>query len=165
LNKGIECSSGSLGMGLSFAVGKALAAKLNNKNYKVFTILGDGECNEGSCWEAMMAAKQYQLNNLVMIIDRNKLQSDGSTKEIMDVDLFSCINAMGWNVFEIDGHNIEMIVTTLNELVSNNNLPVAIIANTIKGKGVSFMENNNIWHHGHLSNEQYEMAMNELRIL
>ncbi|MDR1584540.1 MAG: transketolase [Prevotellaceae bacterium] len=166
LNKGIECSCGSLGMGLSFAVGKALAAKLNNRNYMVFAILGDGECNEGSCWEAMMAAKQYELNNLVMIIDKNRLQLDGNTKEIMDVNLFSGISAMGWKVIEVDGHNIEVFITSLDELMQeNNNLPVAIIANTIKGKGISFMENNNIWHHGHLSEEQYEMAMNELQVL
>ncbi|MDR1115094.1 MAG: transketolase [Tannerella sp.] len=165
LSKGIECSSGSLGMGLSFATGKALAAKLNKKKYKVFTLLGDGECNEGSCWEAMMAAKQYKLDNLVMIIDKNQLQSDGTTKEIMNVDLFSGISAMGWKVVETDGHDISAIVTYLKELISeNNNLPVAIIANTIKGKGISFMENNNMWHHGHLSNEQYEMAINELRV-
>jgi transketolase len=166
LNKGIECSCGSLGMGLSFAIGKALAAKLNKKKYRVFTLLGDGECNEGSCWEAMMAAKQYKLDNLVMIIDKNNFQLDGSTKEIMDVDLFSGVNAMGWKVVEIDGHDIEAIITNLDELISeNNSLPVAIIANTIKGKGISFMENNNMWHHGHLSDEQYAMAINELQLL
>jgi transketolase len=165
LSKGIECSSGSLGMGLSFAVGKALAAKLNDKNYQVFTILGDGECNEGSCWEAMMAAKQYKLDNLIMIIDRNKLQSDGTTREIMNVDLLSSVNAMGWQTVELDGHNIETIVANLNTLVLvKGNMPKAIIANTIKGKGVSFMENNNIWHHGYLSDDQYKIAINELSL-
>jgi transketolase len=161
--KGIECSSGSLGMGLAFSIGKALAAKLNHKNYRVFAILGDGECNEGSCWEAMMSARQYKLNNVIMIIDRNRLQSDGATDEIMDVDLFSCVNAMGWKTVKIDGHNIEELVVTLNKLISmDDDLPKAIIANTIKGKGVSFMENNNAWHHGHLSDEQYEVAIQEL---
>jgi transketolase len=112
----------------------------------------------------MMAAKQYKLDNLVMIIDKNQLQSDGATKEIMDVDLFSVVSAMGWKVIEIDGHDINAIVICLKGLISeNNNLPVAVIANTIKGKGISFMENNNMWHHGHLSGEQYEMAINELQ--
>lgn len=165
LDKGIECSSGSLGMGLSFAIGKVLAGRRNNKDYRVFAILGDGECNEGSCWEAMMAAKQYKLDNLVMIVDRNNLQSDGNTKDIMDVDLFSCIQAMGWETVRIDGHNMEIIVTTINELLRRkNNLPKAIIAETIKGKGISFMENNNQWHHGHLSEEQYRVAMKELSV-
>jgi transketolase len=112
----------------------------------------------------MMAAKQYKLDNLVMIIDKNQLQSDGATKEIMDVDLFSGVSAMGWKVAEIDGHNVKAIITCLDELISgNNSLPVAVIANTVKGKGISFMENNNMWHHGHLSSEQYEMAINELQ--
>jgi transketolase len=151
-------------MGLSFAVGKALAAQLNNRNYRVFAILGDGECDEGNCWEAMMTAKQYKLDNLIMIIDRNKLQSDGATKEIMDIDLFAAVSALGWDTVEIDGHNMELIVTTLNTLVSRHDgVPKAVIANTIKGKGVSFMENNNAWHHGYITEEQYEMAMNELR--
>jgi transketolase len=166
LNKGIECSSGSLGMGLSFAIGKALAAKLCNKSYKVFVILGDGECNEGSCWEAMMAARQYKLDNLIMLIDKNNLQSDGYTKDIMNVDLFSCVNAMGWKTVEINGHDLKAIIDTFHELLSMpDDIPKAIIANTIKGKGISFMENNNAWHHGHLSDEQYETAMRELKVL
>jgi len=161
--KGIECSSGSLGMGLSFAVGKALASRLEGKDWRVFAILGDGECNEGSCWEAMASAKQYKLDNLIMIVDRNHLQSDGHTKEIMDMDLLAGISSMGWQTTGIDGHNIEAIVTTLNKLLSiNDGVPKAIVAETIKGKGVSFMENDNVWHHGYLSDEQFAMAMREL---
>jgi transketolase len=166
LEHGIECSTGSLGIGLSFAVGKALAAKLNKKNYKVFVILGDGECNEGSCWEAMMAAMQYKLDNLIMIIDKNNLQLDGYTKDIMNVNLFSSVSAMGWKTVEIDGHDLKKIDDTFHDLLSlSDGKPKAIIANTIKGKGISFMENNNAWHHGHLSDEQYEMAMRELKVL
>jgi transketolase len=167
LNKGIECSGGSLGMGLSFAVGKALAAKFSNKNSKIYVILGDGECNEGSCWEAMMSAKQYKLDNLIVFIDRNQLQSDGSTSAIMDVDLLSAVKAMGWETVEIDGHDIEAIYAALEDFSSmeDNCLPKAIIAKTIKGKGISFMENNNAWHHGYLSDEQYEIAINELGLL
>jgi transketolase len=165
LPKGIECSSGSLGMGLSFAVGKALVAKLDKKSikYSLCWVMGNAM---KEVLGAMMVAQQYKLSNLIMIIDRNQLQSDGATKEIMDVNLFAGISAMGWKVVEADGHNIEAIITSLNELIlENNNLPVAIIANTIKGKGISFMENNNMWHHGRLSEEQYKMAMDELQIL
>jgi transketolase len=151
-------------MGLSFAIGKALAAKLNNKSSHIYVILGDGECNEGSCWEAMMAAKQYKLDNLILFVDRNLLQLDGYTADIMDVDVFSAIRAMGWETREIDGHNIEAIVLALEELNSMNGVPKAIIANTVKGKGISFMENNNAWHHGHLSEKQYETAIDELKI-
>jgi transketolase len=164
LDRGIECSTGSLGMGLSFAVGKALAAKLDSRNYRVFVILGDGECNEGGCWEAMMAARQYKLDNLIMVIDKNNLQLDGYAKDIIDVDLASGVAAMGWKVVEVDGHNIEEIVTVLQELVSMaDNIPKAIVAHTIKGKGVSFMENNNVWHHGRLSDEQYAIIQKEFR--
>jgi transketolase len=166
LSKGIECSSGSLGMGLSFAVGKALAAKLDNKNYKIFAILGDGECNEGQCWEAFMSAKHYKLDNLIMIIDRNRLQSDGATHDIMNVDLFSCMNAMGWKTMNVNGHDLKALFCVFYELLSvSDGVPKAVIADTIKGKGISFMENNNAWHHGYLSDDQYEMAMRELKVV
>jgi transketolase len=163
VDKGIECSSGSLGMGLSFAVGKALAAKLEDKQYKVFVVVGDGECNEGSIWEAMMAAKQYKLDNLFVFIDKNHLQSDGATKDIMDLDLLVCINAFGFETLEINGHSVGDIIDAVDRLsIQHSGKPKAIIANTVKGKGVSFMENNNQWHHNYLSDELYSLAMRDL---
>jgi len=161
--KGIECTSGSLGMGLSFGIGKALAAKLDDKKYRIFVIAGDGECNEGEIWEAAAAAKQYKLDNLILIIDRNKFQLDGATVEIMDINLVGALKGFGWNVSEIDGHDIETLVAALTEATnSRGDIPYAIVANTVKGKGVSFMENNNAWHHAHISQEQYSAAMEEL---
>ena len=163
IDKGIECTSGSLGMGLSFGIGKALAAKSDNKTYKTFVLVGDGECNEGEIWEAIAAAKHYKLDNLIMIVDRNRLQSDGATNEIMNIDLVAALKSFGWNVSEIDGHNIEMITEALSQSINNaNNVPSAIVANTTKGKGVSFMENNNAWHHGLLTEKLFHEAMEEL---
>lgn len=162
LAKGIECSSGSLGMGLAFGIGEALAAKKQGRNSKVFVVVGDGECNEGSCWEAMMSAVQFKLDNLVMFVDRNGFQSDGATSEIMSLDLEMAIRAMGWNTYKVDGHDISAIYETLNTGLKVDGIPVAIIADTVKGKGVSFMENNNAWHHGHLNEEQYQLAIKEL---
>lgn len=163
IKKGIECSSGSLGQGISFAVGLALANKIKNITSNVFVIVGDGECNEGSCWEAMMSANQYKLDNLIMIVDRNGFQSDGAVDDIMKVDLLSAISAMGWNVLEVDGHNVDDIYSALRDGMKLHDGPVAIVANTQKGHGVSFMENNNLWHHGHLSEEQYKQAMEEIK--
>ena len=161
--KGIECSSGSLGMGLSFGIGKALAAKLDGREYRTFVVAGDGECNEGEIWEAVAAAKQYRLDNLILIIDRNRFQLDGATGEIMDIDLVSALIGFGWNVSEADGHDIEALVTALTDAAkSGDNIPRAIVANTVKGKGVSFMENNNAWHHAGISREQYSAAGEEL---
>ena len=163
IDKGIECTSGSLGMGLSFGVGKALAAKLDKKTHKVFVMAGDGECNEGEIWEAAAAAKQYKLDNLVMIIDRNGFQNDGKTEEIMDIDLAAVLKGFGWNVSVIDGHNTEEISHALSAAVNSiDGKPYAVVANTIKGKGVSFMENDNTWHHGHISEKQYILAREEL---
>jgi transketolase len=163
IGKGIECTSGSLGMGLSFGTGKALAAKLDDKNYKTIVIAGDGECNEGEIWEAVATAKQYKLDNLVLIVDRNRFQLDGPIEEIMNIDLVSVLKSFGWNVSEVDGHDVEALADVLSKAVSNaNSAPSAIVANTVKGKGVSFMENNNAWHHGHLSEEQYRAAKGEL---
>lgn len=163
LEKGIEYSSGSLGLGLGFGIGEALAARINGKGYNTFVIMGDGECDEGSGWEAFVAAKQYRLNNLILYVDRNGFQSDGAVSDIMSVDIASVLCAIGWNVYEIDGHNTDIILETTVAALKNTDAPSAIIAKTIKGKGVSFMENNNLWHHGHLSQEQYEQAINELK--
>ena len=163
ISRGIECTSGSLGMGLSFGIGKALAAKLDGKNFKVYIVAGDGECNEGEIWEAAAAAKQYGLDNLILIIDRNRFQNDGKTEEIMDIDLAAVFKGFGWNVSEVDGHDIEALAIALNTASNNTaHIPCVIIAHTVKGKGVSFMENDNIWHHGHITEKQYLAAKEEL---
>ena len=162
LEKGIECSSGSLGMGLAFGIGEALAAKMSGRKSRIFVIQGDGECDEGSCWEAFMAARQYKLNNLVLFIDKNGLQSDGATSDIMPIEIASALCALGWNVIETDGHNLEELFKSTESALQSEEKPTVIVAATIKGNGVSFMENNNAWHHGHLTEEQYQQAMEEL---
>jgi transketolase len=162
-SKGIEFSNGSLGMGLSLGIGVALAGKRKKIDYKVYVLMGDGECNEGSVWEAAMAGPHYKLDNLVAIIDKNNLQQTGTNSEIMSVgDLVSKWKSFGWQVFEIDGHNVTEIYNTFLS-VKNQNGPVAIVANTVKGKGFSFSENNNSWHHAPLSSSQYEVALEELK--
>ena len=161
-SKGIEFSNGSLGMGLSLGIGVALAGKRKNIDYKVYVLMGDGECNEGSVWEASMAGPHYKLDNLVAIIDKNNLQQTGTNSEIMSVgNLASKWKSFGWQVIEIDGHNVPEIYETFLS-VKNQNGPVAIVANTVKGKGFSFAENNNAWHHAPLSSSQYEAALEEL---
>ena len=161
-SKGIEFSNGSLGMGLSLGIGVALAGKRKNIDYKVYVLMGDGECNEGSVWEAAMAGPHYKLDNLVAILDKNNLQQTGTNSEIMSVgDLVSKWKSFGWQVFEIDGHNVSEIYETFFS-IKNQNGPVAIVANTVKGKGFSFAENNNVWHHAPLSSSQYEAALEEL---
>ena len=162
LEKGIECSSGSLGMGLAFGIGEALAAKMDGRTNRIFVIQGDGECDEGSCWEAFMAARQYKLNNLVLFIDKNGLQSDGATVDIMPINLAPALQAIGWNVIEADGHDLEELLEATEEVLLSEDKPSVIVASTVKGKGVSFMENNNAWHHGHLTEDQYRQAMEEL---
>ena len=162
-SKGIEFSNGSLGMGLSLGIGVAIAGKRKNIDYKVYVLMGDGECNEGSVWEAAMAGPHYKLDNLVAILDKNNLQQTGTNHEIMSVgDLASKWKSFGWQVFEIDGHNVPEIYDTFLS-IKNQNGPVAIVANTIKGKGFSFAENNNAWHHAPLSSSQYESALEELK--
>ena len=161
-SKGIEFSNGSLGMGLSLGIGVALAGKRKKIDYKVYVLMGDGECNEGSVWEAAMAGAHYRLDNLVAILDKNNLQQTGANSEIMSVgDLVSKWESFGWSVSEIDGHNIPDIYDALMN-ANNQKGPYAIVANTIKGKGFSFSENNNIWHHAPLSSSQYEAALEEL---
>ena len=158
--KGIEFSNGSLGMGLSLAVGVAIAGKKNKKNYKVFVLIGDGECNEGSIWEAAMSAAHFKLNNLTAIIDNNSLQQTGSNEEIMSTkNLSEKWKSFNWDVKKIDGHNVEHI---LNSLKTTSERPKLIVAKTIKGKGFNFSENNNDWHHKIMSKTQYEEAILEL---
>ena len=164
-SKGIEFSNGSLGMGLSLGIGVALVGQRKHLDYTVYVLMGDGECNEGSVWEASMSASHYKLDNLVVILDKNNLQQTGSNSEIMNVgDLSSKWKSFGWNVSEIDGHNISEIYNALID-IKNQKGPHAIVANTIKGKGFSFAMNNNAWHHAPLSSSQYEEALKELNIV
>ena len=159
-NKGIEFSTGSLGMGLSLGIGVAIAAKKNKKNYKVFVLMGDGECNEGSIWEASMSAAHFKLDNITAIIDNNTLQQTGSNEEIMSsTDLGSKWRSFNWDVTEIDGHNIAQILKAFNYV---SDRPKLILAKTLKGKGFRFAENNNDWHHKIMTKKQYEEALIEL---
>jgi transketolase len=159
---GIEFSTGSLGMGLSLGIGVALASIKKNIPYNVYVVLGDGECNEGSVWEAAMAAPNFKLNNLNVIIDRNNFQQTGTNSEIMDLrDLKSKWKSFGWHTIEIDGHDINSLVQNFLKLKEVNQ-PKAIIANTIKGKGFSKFENDNKWHHSVLTKSLYEEAIKEI---
>ena len=159
---GIEFSNGSLGMGLSLGIGVAIASKKKKKKLNVFVILGDGECNEGSVWEGAMAAPNFKLDNLHVIIDRNNFQQTGSNKEIMDLgDLKKKWISFGWETIELDGHNLNELSNYFSKS-DEIKKPKAIIANTIKGKGFSFSENDNSWHHGILTKSIYEKALSEL---
>lgn len=159
---GIETSTGSLGQGLSVGCGIAMGLKLDKNPAKVVVYMGDGELQEGSCWEAFMQAAHRNLDNLIAIVDRNKLQIDGCTENVMALgDVSEKIKAFGWNAIEIDGHNIEEIYSAV-EKAKESDKPFAIIARTIKGKGVSFMENQAGWHGKAPNDEQLELALKEL---
>ena len=161
-NLGIDFSNRSLGMGLSLGIGVAISSKKKKKNFNVYVIVGDGECNEGSIWEGAMAAPNFKLDNLYVIIDKNNFQQTGSNKEIMNVEnLKDKWSSFGWHTTELDGHNIRDIYNFFKESHKITK-PKAIIANTIKGKGFSFSENNNVWHHSILSKSIYERALKEL---
>ena len=162
-NLGIDFSNGSLGMGLSLGIGVAISSKKKKKNFNVYVIVGDGECNEGSIWEGAMAAPNFNLDNLYVIIDKNNFQQTGSNKEIMNVgNLKDKWSSFGWHTVELDGHNVQELYNFFQDS-KNINKPKAIIANTIKGKGFSFSENNNDWHHSILSKSFYEKAIKELK--
>ena len=149
-------------MGVSLGIGVAISSKRKNKNFNVYVIVGDGECNEGSIWEAAMAGAHFELDNLFVIIDHNNFQQTGSNKEIMNVDdLKDKWSSFGWHTAQVDGHNINEIDNFFNESKKIHK-PKALIANTIKGKGFSFSENNNNWHHSVLSQSFYEKAIKEL---
>jgi len=159
-NLGIEFSTGSLGMGLSIGLGLSLAAKKKRKNFNVYVIIGDGENNEGSIWESAISAPNLNLDNLFVIIDKNNFQQTGTVKEIMNTDsLGNKWKSFGWDVSEIDGHNINDIEKFFNK---KNSKPKLLVANTIKGKGISFSENNNDWHHAVLTKNLYEKALREI---
>lgn len=162
---GIDMTAGSLGQGLSVAVGMALAAKKDGKTHRVYCMVGDGECDEGQIWEAAMAAAHYKLDNLCCIVDYNKVQAKGSVHEIMGLEpLGDKWASFGWDVIEIDGHNMEEILDAFYEAkyLHNCGQPVVIIAHTVKGKGVSFMENTPNWHTSAPNEEQLRVAVTEL---
>ena len=158
--KGIESTNGSLGMGLSVGIGNAIAAKKKNLASRSYVLMGDGECNEGSVWEAVMAAPHFKLDNLTAIVDRNRWQQTGAGCDIMDIgDLREKFSSFGWHAVEINGHNVTDIYMALNEDTSGK--PKAIIAKTIKGKGFSFSEENNAWHHAVLTEKLYNLGLSE----
>lgn len=165
---GIEVPSGSLGQGLSVANGIALALKLDKKDSRVFVLTGDGELQEGQVWEAAMSSAHYKLDNLIAVVDRNRLQIDGSTEDIMALEpLADKWKAFGWQVIKINGHDCGEIYEAYQKaeiIGKEKSSPVIIIAETVKGKGVSFMENNAGWHGKATSNEEYEKAVKELNI-
>ncbi len=157
--RGCDASTGSLGHGLSMAVGMALGARVLGKDLKIYCILGDGECNEGSVWEALMAAAQYNLTNLVPIIDRNGLMIDGPTEKVMGVEpLADKLQAFGMEVVKVDGHDMDALSEGIDKALAANDKPVAILADTVKGKGVDFMENQVPWHYGSMDAELKEKA-------
>lgn len=161
ISKGIEFSGGSLSLGISYAVGVALACKSKGINNRIFVLLGDGECDEGLVWEAVMSAVNYHLDNLTFIVDCNGLQSDGYTKDVMDHSpLEKKFEGFGCEVVSVDGHSEKEVAEAYK--VKSKDCPLAIVAHTVKGKGVSFMENLQQWHHGTLSQAQYEQAMEEV---
>jgi len=160
---GVEMNTGALGHGLPIAVGMALAAKMDGKSYRVYTLMGDGEQAEGSVWEGAMAAAQYKLDNLVAIIDRNKLQITGSTEDVMSLEpLGDKWRSFGWEVVEVDGNDIEQLVEVFSNAPKVSGKPTMVVANTVKGKGISFAEHVAKWHHHVPSKEEYELAMEEL---
>jgi len=160
---GIDMTSGSLGIGLSAACGMAIGAKILNKEINIYTILGDGETNEGQIWEAAMTAAHHKLDNLIAFIDLNKIQNDGFTKDIMKMDnMVQRWESFGWSVFEIDGHDLYQVLNAIQSAQEVVEKPAMIICHTVKGKGVSFMENNIKFHGGCPTKEQYDLAIREL---
>ena len=161
---GVDFAGGSLGQGICFANGIAIAGKLDNKKYNVYVLIGDGESQEGAVWEAAMAAAHHKLDNLVVILDKNQVQETGKTKDVMNIDpAADKWKAFGFEVFDIDGHDMEKIVETLDKADNIKGKPVIIVANTIKGKGVSFMELNYKFHGKAPDDEQFKQAMEELK--
>ncbi len=160
---GVEMSSGSLGQGLSFGIGVALAGRLNNRHYRTYVLLGDGECDEGQVWEAAMAAAHFKLDSLVAIVDNNGQQIDGWNCDVMNLEpLNQKWAAFGWQVFEVDGHDFSALLAAFDEARRIKGQPAVIIAHTIKGKGVSFMENQAAFHGKAPSAEEVEQALKEL---
>jgi len=160
---GVEMSAGALGQGLSFGVGTALAARLNKQSYRTYVLLGDGECDEGQVWEAAMSAAHYKLDKLTAIVDNNGIQLDGWVKEIMALEpLAAKWPSFGWNVIEVDGHDVDAVIAALEKAAQAEGKPSVIVAHTVKGKGVSFMENNPDFHGKAPNAEETKIALKEL---
>ena len=163
---GVDMSTGSLGQGISVAVGMALGAKKQNKDFRVYTLLGDGEIQEGQVWEACMAAAHYKLDNLVIIVDNNGLQIDGNIADVMSpYPIFDKLVAFGFHTIAIDGHDFDAIEKALNQAKKTKGQPTAIVMQTIKGKDVSYMENDAGWHGKAPNDAEYEVAMTELKAI
>ena len=161
--KGVDMSTGSLGQGISAAVGMALAGKMDKKDYRVYTVLGDGEVEEGQVWEAFMSAAKYGLDNLCAVIDVNGLQIDGKTADVMPTEpLDKKLEAFGWHVLTVDGHDLAALSAAFEQAKGLTGAPTMILAKTVKGKGVSFMENQAGWHGKAPNDEQYQQARQEL---
>jgi len=159
----VEMSAGTLGQGLSFGIGVALAGRLNSQDYRVYVLLGDGECDEGQIWEAAMAAAHFKLDNLVAIVDNNGQQIDGWNRDVMNLEPFSAKwQAFGWHVIEVNGHDLTQLITAFDQAKLVKGKPTVIIAHTIKGKGVSFMENNPDFHGKAPNAQEVEIALKEL---
>ncbi|MBU4533752.1 MAG: transketolase [Firmicutes bacterium] len=162
---GVELSTGSLGHGLSVGAGMAYVAKLDSQPHRVYVLLGDGECDEGSIWEAVLFAAHHRLSNLIAVVDYNKLQSLATVEETLRLEPFADKwSAFGWKVVEVEGHDHDALATALDVDPAENSQPVCVIAHTVKGKGVSFMENSVLWHYRSPQGEEYEKAMMELGI-
>lgn len=160
---GVDMTSGSLGVGFGIAVGMALEARMSGATYNLFSLLGDGEINEGIVWEAAQNANKYKLDNLVAIVDRNRIQNDGFSDDIMPVEpIDEKFRAFGWTVEKIDGHDMEQVVDAIGRGIAHRGTPYCIVAYTTKGKGVSFMEDDRYWHGKPPTDEQYEAAKKEL---
>jgi transketolase len=163
LEKGIEISSGSLGLGLSVGIGIALAGRKAKRGYSTYVVMGDGECNEGTVWEAAMAGAHFKLDRLVAVVDVNGMQSDGPCASILDMgDHEAKWRSFGWEAVSVNGHDVGALLDTFTAPRREPGRPLAVIASTVKGKGVSFMENCNDWHHNRLTQVQYDAALKEL---
>lgn len=163
---GIEAATGSLGHGLPLGLGMAMAGRIQHHDYKVYAVLGDGECNEGSNWEAAMLASAQRVSNLCVIVDFNKWQATGRSQEVMALDpLVDKWKAFGWNALEVDGHDFQQLLGALSQFPNANGKPTAIIAHTVKGKGASFMEDDNNWHYRIPTADEVIQAQKELGVL
>jgi len=163
MTPGIEAVTGSLGQGLSIGVGMALALRLAKRPSRVYVVMGDGELAEGQLWEAAMAAARFKVDNLTAIVDRNRIQATGPTREIFDIpDVAEKWRAFGWHVLAVDGHDVGAVLDVLDEAAAKKGVPSVIVADTVKGKGVSFAENSAAFHNAALSREQYDKALSEI---
>lgn len=163
---GVEATTGSLGHGLSIGLGMAIAGRIQCQSYHVFVVISDGECNEGTIWEAAMLASAQGLNELVVIVDFNKWQATGRSREVMAIDpLKAKWEAFGWSTYETDGHDLKALVNLLTNVPDSSGKPIAIVAHTVKGKGVSFMEDDNNWHYRIPTITEVELAKRELHLI